>query len=837
MSILCCREYKLPPGKGRVVRTSTDSLLGRYEALDDKNVHESPAPAGGKRSGFTGQRTIITRILIATAIPVVVVLCLITLLIFNIIRTETQNYASEATMNFAEQLSVRISDQFMRMDSAILITRENLERLDRADPNVFKTADKLLVSMLLSVPGVYNVWFAFEPGVFSSREGYKNKRFTKSYILEEGAVAEIFDIPDDVLDSPERSPWFNIPLKTGGVYVEDANPYDYGDGQGVVYIGSINYPICMQGKTVGVLGIDLVYKRIFSFVQEASVLGEPARASLLSSRGQVLYSASGDRAYNRAPGLPPEIPIAHLLKVERPVIHSVSDPVTGEIKLVCLSPVTINESVEPILLRLELPGDLFMQRAMALLPSILLICALGIMVIVACVYFAARAIVRPIREITCQAEAIARGRLDLAFDAVEDGASGNEITQLASSLKKMLSELRQVHDLKLSAMTAELEQERMREAARTKNNFFAGMSHEIRTPMNAIIGFSDLLLTEPLLSRQRKHVQDIRISAVALLSLINDILDTSKMEAGKLELCQVSYDVREMLGNLRAIIGVMAGEKGLDFTCEIVGALPQYLEGDPERTRQILLNLLNNALKYTEQGGIRFCVAVEDETLLFEVSDSGIGIKEEVLPHIFEAFNQAPDQRIKQIEGTGLGLNIVHMLTRAMGGTIEVSSIYGEGSVFRVRLPLARGTAQACPSMESGRAGHYVWHAHSLVVDDNEINLSVAGSLLEHLGLSCDLVLSGKEAVSMAGEYDYDLIFMDHMMPGMDGIETTVAIRALGGHNATVTIIALTANAQPSAKMLFIDNGMNDMLAKPIDINSVHGVLERWLPREKRAGR
>ncbi|MCC8180503.1 MAG: response regulator, partial [Planctomycetes bacterium] len=386
-------------------------------------------------------------------------------------------------------------------------------------------------------------------------------------------------------------------------------------------------------------------------------------------------------------------------------------------------------------------------------------------------------------------------------------------------------------ELKIMAMEAEYEKQKLEEAAAAKTRFFANMSHEIRTPMNAILGMSEILLNEPLSDRQSKYVKDIKISSESLLDIVNDILDLSRLESGKLPLVNVHYDFREMIENIYSLCLFLAQDKRLDFKLQTKGEIPQYLYGDDVRLRQVLVNLLSNAIKFTEHGGVVFTIINEGDWLRFDVADTGIGIHEEDMQYLFQPFRQIDNQKNRRIKGTGLGLSICLNLVDLMGGTISVDSIYGKGSTFMMRIPLVPGDKQEIESRANDLPTRYNHAAQVLVVDDSEINLHVAVGLLKMFGISADTANSGAEAIDRLATIHYHLIFMDHMMPDMDGVETTRQIRALGGRFAEVPIVALTANAVIGAREMFLKSGMNDFLAKPIEKIKLQAILAKWMPK------
>ncbi len=497
----------------------------------------------------------------------------------------------------------------------------------------------------------------------------------------------------------------------------------------------------------------------------------------------------------------------------------------------------------------------------------------------------------------------------------------------------------------------------LEKASHMKSDFLANMSHEIRTPMNAVIGMAEMALREDISPAARGYIRQIKSSGQSLLTIINDILDFSKIESGKMDINEVDYEPMSVINDVVNIIMTRIGNKKVELTLDINPGLPHELHGDNIRIKQVLVNLANNAVKFTSKGNVHiemdFKYVKDNEIMLYvSISDTGSGIKKEDMKKLFKSFQQVDSKRNRNIEGTGLGLAICKQLVSLMGGEIQAESVYGKGSKFTFRIPqkvtntqpsidrIQEKTVAAClvtntfikkemkkdlprfgalyyslsseeelykleeenipylfveqplftdnvqdflknhpdisgivlinfrstrsynipnvrvikkPLYTLSMAG--IFHgddvysgfsqieaddfdftapeAEILVVDDNSVNLTVVQGLLNPLDMNIETALSGKEAVNKVINKKYDIIFMDHMMPEMDGVETTRVIRRMLGENGQVPIIALTANAVDGTRELFIREGMDDFVTKPIELRIIISKLKKWLPKEK----
>ena len=453
-------------------------------------------------------------------------------------------------------------------------------------------------------------------------------------------------------------------------------------------------------------------------------------------------------------------------------------------------------------------------------------------------FIIAKRTLKPIVKMTQDAASISSSNLDAMLYV---SSQHNELDALADTFNELFRRLKQ----DFIAVNA---------ANKAKSSFLSNMSHEIRTPINAVLGLDEMILRESTEPEIQEYARDIQSSGKSLLSIINDILDFSKIEAGKMEIIPVDYDLSTLITDLVNMIEGRAHDKNLDFIVNVDPTIPHRLHGDETRIKQCILNILTNAVKYTRRGSVTMNIGFEksldptDKNTIYlkaQVIDTGIGIKEDDLKKLFSPFERIEERRNRSIEGTGLGMSIVKNLLSAMGSRLEVKSEYGKGSDFSFTLEQEVigweeiGDYREMKKKNEENAQIYkesfqAPDANILVVDDTPLNLTVIKGLLKASRIQIDTAENGSDALKMAREKPYDILFIDHRMPKMDGIEMLHVLRYdESSKNQHTTCIALTANAISGAREMYIESGFQDYLSKPVESAALEAMLVKYLPGEK----
>ncbi len=675
-------------------------------------------------------------------------------------------------------------------------------------------------SIAENTQGAMSVYIRYNPEEFGPTEG-----FWYTININDGSwsYAEPTDMSIYEKDDLEHVGWYYIPVDTGKPLWMD--PY-YNSNLGIDMISYI-IPYYHDGHTVGVIGMDIDISLLRDFVADIN-LYESGRAFLVSPQGDIIFH------FDHPDGVRSKDLTDNLM----PFINSVLNSNLNEVETVegidgITRKILVKRLRNNMILGLNAPVDEINVPRSTLMIQLLLISFIILVLAVAICLAWVRTVTSPLKRMTEVAEHYANGD----YSDIMDTESADEIGILSRSLETMSASLKNQIEIANAAN-------------RSKSIFLANMSHEIRTPINAILGFDEMILRESNEDITKEYAANIKSSGQTLLALVNQILDFSKIESGKLEIVTVDYDMSALLNDMLDMIEFRASEKGLNIRYEVGSDIPSILHGDDIRLREVFTNLLTNAVKYTEAGSVTlsvFKVSSDGSNVRLHVSvrDTGRGIKEKDKAHLWESFQRLDEKHNRGIEGTGLGLAITRKYIELMGGNLDIESTYGQGSEFW--FDIDQGIVDPTPigdfdnnrrsfhrQVEVYSEGFEAPDAHILVVDDVKLNQIVVKGLLKNSGINIDTADSGAETIKKMRMNQYDIVFLDHMMPEMDGMETLTRLKSDPGIDLkSVPVIALTANAISGVQKMYKDHGFADYLSKPIDPEQLEKMILAYLPKDK----
>ncbi|MBR6451414.1 MAG: response regulator [Lachnospiraceae bacterium] len=676
-------------------------------------------------------------------------------------------------------------------------------------------------SIAVNTRGAMAVYLRYNPDEIGPREGFW-------YALDGRSGMWVSAQPTDMSlyekDDLEHVGWYYVPVEAGAPIWMD--PY-FNKNLGVEMISYI-IPYYKDDRTVGIIGMDIDMQLLRDAVSKI-VVYDGGEAFLITKTGDIIYHrdhpdgsafnalSDAEKSYFRG-----------ILDLERNQVEWYNPNGNGPEKVI------LKELRNGMILGIAVPRSVIARPQIRLVFR-LFITSLTIIIIAILVGIMwVRSVTRPLRRMTDVADRYAVRD----FSEKMTVNSNDEVGKLSKSLQEMSASLQKQIEIADSANKA-------------KSTFLSNMSHEIRTPINAILGMNEMVLRESKEEGTLLYSENIKKAGNTLLGIVNDVLDFSKIEAGKIEIIPVDYDLSSVINDLVNMVRIRADEKGLDLELDIDSNIPRILNGDEIRIKQIITNILTNAVKYTEKGKVTFCVGYskteEPDEILLRVSviDTGIGIREEDMGKLFTKFDRIDEASHRNIEGTGLGMSITRSLLKLMGSDLNVKSRYGEGSDFSFNLkqkvvkwePMGDFDANYSRSMEERQkhtAAFTAQNARVLMVDDNTMNLLVFKSLIKQTKVRVDTALSGDECLKKCAATKYDMIFLDHMMPGKDGIETLHELRAMQDRpNSDTPVICLTANAISGARESYIKEGFDEYLTKPIDTDKLEKMLYEFLPQDK----
>ncbi|WP_081674346.1 hybrid sensor histidine kinase/response regulator [Butyrivibrio sp. VCD2006] len=763
-------------------------------------------------------RSIRTKIMLLTMCAIVIAVSIVTVIAVVSIDRLGNNSADEMLYLLCETGQKNLNTYFDSAEESVTklskVTEDDLkktgsEELAEHVERMRSAFDKIMYRS----NAVLTYYYRIDPAVSKKIKGFWYTNLDGEGFREN----EVTDITlYDTNDTSELQ-WLTIPKATGNpVWI---SPYITESID--VRVISYNVPIYWNDEFIGVIGAEIDYSLMSTEVKHIT-LYDNGYAFITDNDGNLIYHPYIDATIltdMSRPDVPPEV------MTENSHYRYIAD---GQEKMGVWLPLD-----NGMRLHVSVPTSEVNETWKKMVGNILVTSVLLLLVLSVIISRYALRLTKPLNELTKATEQVNRGdyNIKLSYDKDDEvGILTKTFTNLVNNLQN------EIHALAESEL-----------ANKAKSSFLSNMSHEIRTPITTVLGMNEIISRETTDDNILGYCNNIRVAGNNLLGIINDILDFSKIESGKMELIPAPYSVKELFGDLYNMVQIRASDKGLSLKLEIDPHLPTELVGDALRIKQVVTNLLTNAIKYTEKGTVTLTASLKNKddkkaTIYIAVSDTGIGIKEEEMPKLFEKFDRLDTRRTYTIEGTGLGLAITKKLLVMMGTDIDVKSAYNVGSTFSFNLeqeisnPAEIGLVdvQSMNAMEHTRLDRFSFiapNSHILLVDDTVMNLEVIKGLLKPTQLQVDVASSGQECIELFSANSYDLVFLDYRMPQMNGVETLKALKEKEPEKAAATpIISLTANAIQGERERMIEAGFTDYLTKPVNISDMDAVLVKYLP-------
>ena len=699
------------------------------------------------------------------------------------------------------------------------------------------TLSRVMSSIATFQKGAVCTFFRLEPTRFGSTRGvFLTGGYQKNFVNVRTTDLSKYS-PTDT----EHVGWYYLPVwKKEAVWTP---PYNNSSlGQKMI---SYSIPLYRDQELLGVVGINLSLGIIEDMVNSLQL--EDSRGLLIGTQKNLIHL---NTRYELSKAVERSAELTQILEVFQNTDSKEFKKFLweGNTYFGIMSKLDNGMSYITAVSQNEILKPLFGQ-IISLVISFLFVCILTVLLII----FTLNKIIRPIKIVTKTTNRLARGELyvDIPYTSKNEiGALANNIRLMTSQLKEYIEYIKEQTQKEREAKEAALTESQINAAAsQAKSAFLANMSHEIRTPINAVLGMNEMILRESKDKTTLGYAANIKLAGSNLLSLVNDILDFSKIEAGKMELLPDNYELSSLINDLVNMTRERAQSKGLKYELNISPSLPKTLYGDSIRVKQCILNLLTNAIKYTKTGSVTFSMTYDkteenDILLTVHVIDTGCGIKKEDMKKLFSPFERIDEGKNRTIEGSGLGISIVRRLLDMMNSKLEVQSTYGKGSDFSFSIiqkvidwtavgELNEAFAESVEQMANYKEKLHAPKARLLFVDDTAMNLDVIKGLLKNTGMTIDTVLSGKEALESVKNNKYDILFIDHRMPEMDGIETLHAMKKMRKNKSKgQPCIALTANAISGVKKMYLNEGFDDYLSKPVNPAKLEEMIRHYLPQD-----